>query len=377
MRYIYGIFDITLPNGVYLDFNVLSFEDGIVEIAHAYGWEGPESEFVIPGKIRFHDRDYTVVAIGRLAFQHQYNLTKVVIPDTVTRIEANAFEECTRLKEVVIPDTVTYIGPLAFANCSSLETLSIPPALEIIELGTFRGCHNIKSLTIPDTVTEIGDEAFEGCFCIDKLEIPSSVTSIGSGAFWGCYGIDVVKLSPGIKKIPSSAFMATPLRSIDIPDGVRSIEGLAFYGCGILEQISIPATVRTIGEGAFLHCEALLDKLAKAGRYFMLVGSEVNRIEDGRRIRSGCTYSPKRSAICGYQSSFLVNDSPLAAFIDYDQFGTDEKDVKLYEVEPVGEDEFVFQDHSKTFSDIKIIRRIRFSELGAVVNELLSQAEAK
>lgn len=76
------------------------------------------------------------------------NLSKVVIPDSVTTIGGNAFYGCTALESVAIGNGVTTIGDDAFHNCSSLEKiligtgitdmsgLSIPQATDVTILAT-------------------------------------------------------------------------------------------------------------------------------------------------------------------------------------------------------------------------------------------------
>jgi len=93
---------------------------------------------------------YTVTSIGEYAFtEYGDSITRVVIPNTVTRIEQGAFAGCTALTSIVIPDSVTWIGDYAFADCLSLT-----------------------EVTIPDSITFIGQEAFSGCDGLSKVELP-------------------------------------------------------------------------------------------------------------------------------------------------------------------------------------------------------------
>ena len=94
------------------------------------------------------------------------DITKIVIPDSVTSIGYEAFDGCDNLTNVTIPDSVKSIGDYAFYNC-----------------------YNLTSVTIPDSVTNIGDYVFFGCSCLTNVTIPDSVTSIGSWAFYNCNGL--------------------------------------------------------------------------------------------------------------------------------------------------------------------------------------------
>ena len=48
------------------------------------------------------------------------SLTSIVIPDSVTSINASAFANCISLTSVVIGDSVTSIDYYAFGRCESL-----------------------------------------------------------------------------------------------------------------------------------------------------------------------------------------------------------------------------------------------------------------
>ncbi len=53
-------------------------------------------------------------SIGQSAFRDCKNLTSVVIPEGVVRIEVSGFEHCDNLESVVIPKSVEFIGEEAF-----------------------------------------------------------------------------------------------------------------------------------------------------------------------------------------------------------------------------------------------------------------------
>jgi hypothetical protein len=107
---------------------------------------GPAGDVTIPTTIA----GYTVTSIGEYAFtEYGDSITRVVVPNTVTRIEEGAFAGCTALTSIVIPDSVTWIGDYAFADCLSLT-----------------------EVTIPDSVTSIGQEAFSGCDGLIKVDLP-------------------------------------------------------------------------------------------------------------------------------------------------------------------------------------------------------------
>ena len=172
--------------------------------ANIVAYAGPPWVVTIPTNIN----GLTVTSIGNYAFEADYSLTSVTIPNSVTNIGRYAFHlcrsltnatigsgvtsigefafDCTSLTSVTIPDSVTSIGTCAFFDCYSLTNVTIGNSVTSIGVQAFAGCSSLTSVTIPNSVTSIGDDAFFGCYSLTSVTIPSSVTSIGSYAFWDC-----------------------------------------------------------------------------------------------------------------------------------------------------------------------------------------------
>ena len=74
------------------------------------------------------------------------NVTKIIIPDGVTRIGWYAFQNCSNLTSVTIGNSVTSIGVGAFSR-TGLTSVTIPDSVTSIEDGAFIGCSNLTSAT--------------------------------------------------------------------------------------------------------------------------------------------------------------------------------------------------------------------------------------
>ncbi len=143
--------------------------DSTTQTAICMGVNGAVSVFTgnealsILDKITYLGAEYTVTAVGENAFQ--YNKAKsILLPETVTRIEAHAFDHCENAETINIPQGAAYIGNGAFNMCTAL-----------------------KEITIPDSITEISPSAFSACWAVGSLTIPDSVITIGQPGvyeFW-------------------------------------------------------------------------------------------------------------------------------------------------------------------------------------------------
>ena len=207
-------------------------------------------------------------------------ITELVIPDSITKINSFTFYNCSVLTSVTIPDSVTYIGSYAFKSCCSL-----------------------MSVTIGNSVTSIGDKAFFECYKL--VEVYNLSTSIAltkrssNNGYAGYYALDIYTAIDEPSKLwiddngyifyedgdicyligytgsetklilPTSCngknyslykylfYSCGYLTDIAIPNCVTSIGNYTFYNCSTLTSITIPDSVTTIGDYAFSRCSNL------------------------------------------------------------------------------------------------------------------------
>ncbi|MDD6003589.1 MAG: leucine-rich repeat protein, partial [Bacteroidales bacterium] len=270
-------------------------EDGKTVTLVRYDGDEPSGELIIPATVTNGDKEYSVTAIGDIAFSICTSLTSVTIPESVTSIGEWAFESCTSLTSVTIPEGITSIGYQVFFKCTSLTSVTIPEGVTSIGNSAFKNCSSLTSVTIPESVTSIGEWAFSKCTSLTSVTIPEGVTSIGKYAFgdvrhiinkskctdadhWGAiheggivYGDFVyeddtkllvyigkggeVTIPKGVTTIGQEAFLNyTSLTSVTIPEGVTSIDKEAFRNCTNLTSVTIPESVTSIGMDAFYNC---------------------------------------------------------------------------------------------------------------------------
>jgi len=128
------------------------------------GFRGNNTDVQIPSKIQ--DMPVTVIRSTYFLRQmHDYwvfdgvrKITSVIIPDSVTTIEARAFEG-NQFTNVIIPNGVSIIGNRAFAN-NKLTSIIIPDSVNTIGDEAFAN-NQLTSVTIPESVV-LGNRVFHG-----------------------------------------------------------------------------------------------------------------------------------------------------------------------------------------------------------------------
>jgi len=252
----------------------------------------------------------TITSIDAKTFYNCENLKSINIPTGLTSIGDSAFESCRSLANITIPDTVKSIGESAFANCISLKSITLPNTVTSIKNKLFFDCPSLISIKIGDKVTSIGENAFACCENITSITLPDSLTSIGDGAFYSCKGLTSITIPENVTSIGDSSFMfCSNLKSITLPFVGNSLNGTtnthfgyifghatyeehdlvphslkeviitkaisidknAFYECASITSITIPDSVTSIGESAFYHCVNLSS---------LKIGNNVKIIED-------------------------------------------------------------------------------------------------
>ena len=173
-------------------------------------------------------------------------ITKVVIPEGVTKINSYAFAMLTALEEVVLPSTLESIEYGAFYGCSSLQkiTYSGENNTFVINQNAFENCDLRGTIDLTGACV-ISDYAFAGNKNLEGIVTDESLLSIGQYAFAGCKKLKDVTITA--EKVKYGAY--------------------AFTGCGSLESFYVNASV--LPEGMFYQCENLTD---------VTIGPDVNDI---------------------------------------------------------------------------------------------------
>lgn len=255
-----------------LNYSVISESEKTAKVASQGESTSISGRIAIPSKVFYNGSEYKVIVIIGDAFIECRNITKIVVPSTVTTIGGSSFAYCSKLETLDLGAGVTNIGADLFTGLGSLKNVISrnpnPPYVE--NWGTVRssatlfvpedaidayakasiwsyfseieplnnlgldlfGFKDIQSITVGNLVEEVDEDLFAGCAGLKELKLGSGLKKIGNGAFSGCTALTEVIVPPAVDSIGASAFAGnTNLATIIMGHSVKVIGEKAFDGC--------------------------------------------------------------------------------------------------------------------------------------------------
>ena len=212
---------------------------------------------------------------GDGCFRGCYDLKDVNFPGRLEKIGENAFS-FTDISKVVLPSSVTQIGRGAFSNCKELTEIILPLGLESIEESLFKDCSKLSYIVVPQGVRSIEEDAFRGCRNLSNVQLPESLKFIGATAFCGCEQLDNISLPTSLREIADGAedkygfrewvgaFSHTALKNVVLPDNLKKIGSYAFSHCAELQTVALPKKLERIQRHAFEECINLQELILPA-----------------------------------------------------------------------------------------------------------------
>lgn len=158
--------------------------------------------------------------VDSYAFCDCRGLESVSFNGLVGTMGDKVFDECTSLSRVEVSDLALWCGygftsansnPLSLAghlyvNDQEVSRLVIPAGVTRINDYVFQGCQSLSSAVIGNDVTSIGNQAFVRCKNLTKVKVGDGVKRIGKQAFSICTSLKHVALGRGIDSIDYKAF---------------------------------------------------------------------------------------------------------------------------------------------------------------------------
>lgn len=193
--------------------------------------------------------------IKKGAFANNNTLTKVVVPDSVTEINAGAFEKMSKLEELVVPFVgKTANSDLFYGESKKAEDKSVDSARTIAHFFGAQSYDAGMSVTInygASSTTVFMPVTFS------KITVTASYDySIPMYAFCGAFNLAEVVLGENVDGIGEFAFSETFIESIELPSKVSTIYKSAFKNCGLLQSVEFNSSI-AIKEEAFMGCKKM------------------------------------------------------------------------------------------------------------------------
>lgn len=261
----------TYFNGDKAAWDALSGKDNLVGQIHMAGEDDKSTIEIRYGTTKIEDA----------AYRNNKDVTRVIIPDTVTEIGSSAFEGCTSLTSLEIPSSVTSIGAKAFAGCTSLTSMTTPFVGPNGSAGSFSNMFGTQDL--PEGITSITinggsipESAFYNNKTIQEIEITKDVSGeIGKYTFYKCLALKSLKIDKDAQITAIGDYACEDciaLTTVSFPRSVKSIGKEAFKGCSLLESPSFPFYLETIGDSAFDGCVKITGELDLSSTKLTRVG---------------------------------------------------------------------------------------------------------
>ncbi len=133
---------------------------------------------VIPSKVWYKGRRYTVTAVGDGSFYGRENIVFVRLPKTVTRIGQSAFRACGRLRRVEWTAAVDTIDSYAFYMDYSLESVALPDSLKQLGVYAFAICDRLRYVTMPAGLASFEGNAFLHCRNLKQIILHQMVPPV-------------------------------------------------------------------------------------------------------------------------------------------------------------------------------------------------------
>lgn len=207
------------------------------------------NQTTIPGTFQFGTKNNV---IGESMFISCQKLEEILLPHSITTIEAKSFMHCKELKSFVLPENVSSIlggGGFLYATdklgklnvASGNKTFSSPANSNAIMQGTklIRGCNNT---IIPSETTVIGEDAFVAC-AISSVTLPENLVSIEMDAFNSCWNLATIMVKGATPiVIDNSVFSGCNANAtLLVPEGCKSAyEAAAYWKNFKIEEFSLP-----------------------------------------------------------------------------------------------------------------------------------------
>lgn len=298
--------------------------------------KGEEDTFIIPN---------TVKVICKHTFFLCNRFTKIVLPESLEKMENNPFSGCSKLelenhsKAYFIKDDVIYNGfktaVIGALNKIVSERLVLLEGIKTINRNSFWNCKGIKTIVLPESLVDIGYNPFVGCSNI-HFETHSPRFKVLDDVLYNfdeskiiCYpawkAVGHIKLKESVITLERGAFSGCDKMTVLDLHNVNIVNKSCFTNCSSLTELYCSDLITYIGEWAFAYCSSLNevsvcnDTIVDNNAFSNCPAKLIKRQDNTNYvIESDNTYTLKsmQKAYKGLIDSILI-DPPYNSHIDY------------------------------------------------------------
>ena len=182
---------------------------------------------------------------------------KIILPDTLNKLNSNALEKFENLEEVVLGSSLTEIPSDCFYECHSLRTINME---HITRIGfcAFKNCISLEEVNLLPILEYIGTNAYVGCTSIGRVTIGTTCLdgSSSTGIFEDCLNLTTVNKTADIKQIVPRMFLNCNQLNIDFLEGIEIIGDDSFRVYTSTYEpnpypVVLPSTIKSLSGQAF------------------------------------------------------------------------------------------------------------------------------
>lgn len=173
-------------------------------------------------ELKARTMNYGGYSTERGCFQFYSNLTEIVLPSSIKKLDRYTFYSCEHLVSIELPEQVNYLGKLCFDNCTSISSIDLPTNITYIGSSCFSGCRNLRRISIPSQITRLKKLTFSRCTTLSQVILPSRIEELGECCFQDCVSLSSINIPNSVTRIREQCFSnCTSLNNLIVLDHVQ------------------------------------------------------------------------------------------------------------------------------------------------------------
>ena len=204
------------------------------------GYVQDNHDVVVPSKVTANGNDYSVTYVYQAAFASNRNLTSVVLPESVDKLDSFTFSSCPKLHTAILKCNLKTLGWGMFEMSRNLKHVELPATLESVKSEIFSFCFGLQSVTFPNGVKTMGTYIFRECEALESVTLSDSLTAIEDGTFFGCENLSSIELPNSVTELKKKSFDGcTSLATLTIGTGLNSVAIDALASCKNITTVNV------------------------------------------------------------------------------------------------------------------------------------------